>query len=104
MKTSIISIPASTASGVVKSLHVNGIDCKYMGLDQSGRLLMEISYTDSQNQLIADLTDYMADIETMGNEIAKAINEFQEARRKFAVRDFEEFKKQFHDKQKAKRV
>ncbi len=74
MKT-IISIPPCAASSVLKSLHANNVNCKYLGLDQAGRILMELSSEELKSEFIQEIVQYMDSIETIVNEFTKVINE-----------------------------
>ena len=69
--TTIISIPGCAASGVLKSLHENRIPTDYMGLDQEGRMLMEVSFEKEQDALMKKINEYIK----QNVEIANAINE-----------------------------
>lgn len=73
--TTMLSIPAHAASQVLRSIHNNGIQNKYLGLDQSGRLLMEIVYENQQKQLIEDITKYMQQSEAFVAEFSQIINQ-----------------------------
>ncbi|MBI3521452.1 MAG: hypothetical protein HY062_19090 [Bacteroidetes bacterium] len=73
--TTMISIPACSASQTLKSLHINNISCKYMGIDQSGRILMQINFDQQQKELIRELTNYMEKSEELVAEFAKAFNQ-----------------------------
>lgn len=74
MKT-LISIPGCAASGVLKSLKTNNVDCNYMGLDQSGRIVMEVTYNSEQAVLIKELNEYMQTWEELVGAFKYAINE-----------------------------
>ncbi|HXB41689.1 MAG TPA: hypothetical protein VNZ49_14205 [Bacteroidia bacterium] len=73
--TSIISIPPCAASGILKSLNENKISCDYMGLDQSGRILMQIRYEANHDELIKELNTYMEQFEELLHEVTKAVKE-----------------------------
>lgn len=73
--TTIISIPACASSTVLKSLHTNNVNCKYVGIDQSGRILMELTYEKKQFDLIKEIVSYMEKAEEMVNEFTKIVNE-----------------------------
>lgn len=75
MNTTIISIPPCSASTVLKTLHSNNINCQYMGIDQSGRILMEITFANENSSLIQELTTYMEESEKTLQEITKSVNE-----------------------------
>ena len=74
MKT-LISIPGNTASEVLKVLNDNNIPCVYMGLDQAGRIIMEITYEPAQASPLKKLNDYMKQYEEWSNSLADALNE-----------------------------
>lgn len=75
MKTTIISIPSSAASEVLKSLSENNINCKYLGLDQVGKIIMELSHDATQENLIRELIQYMGKIEQLANEFTQVLKE-----------------------------
>lgn len=74
MKT-LISIPGNTASDVLKVLHDNNIPCVYMGLDQAGRIIMEITYEPAQASPLKKLNDYMKQYEEWFSALSKSMNE-----------------------------
>ncbi len=74
MKTTIISIPPCAASTALKSLHENNVNCKYVGIDQAGRILMELDYQETQNELIRELIINMQKTEQVVNELTNTIN------------------------------
>jgi hypothetical protein len=57
MKTTIISIPQCVSSYTFKIFDENKITCKYMGIDLSGRVLMEATYQSGQEKLIQKIND-----------------------------------------------
>jgi hypothetical protein len=67
----IISIPGGSAAEILKSLCNNNIDTNYMGIDQSGKLLMEISYQPEQDALINNMLDYMKRCEEFVAELSQ---------------------------------
>lgn len=75
MKTTIISIPACASTNVLKSLHANNVQCKYVGIDQAGRILMQLHYEESKTGLISEMVSYMESIEGIVNEFTKVIND-----------------------------
>lgn len=75
MKTTIISIPTSAASDILKSIHQNNVPCKYVGLDQEGRILMELSYEQAHDKLIRELIQYIKEKEQLMNEINQSLKE-----------------------------
>lgn len=72
-KKTIISIPTCAASFVLKSLQENNIRCEYLGIDQLGKILMQSTHEDKQEELIGDLNDYIEKSEMCMNEINEAI-------------------------------
>ena len=99
MKTTIISIPPCAASSVLKSLHANNVNCKYLGLDQAGRILMELSSEQLKSEFIKEIIQYMDGVETIVNEFTKVINEtikkMQEEADKAWNEKMEHYKSQF---------
>lgn len=75
MNTTIISIPPCSASTVLQTLRNNNINCQYMGIDQSGRILMEITFANENISLIQELTIYMEETEKTLLTITKSVNE-----------------------------
>jgi uncharacterized membrane-anchored protein YjiN (DUF445 family) len=75
MKTTIISIPSCSASETLKSLHQNNIPCKYVGLDQAGRILMELKIEKNHEKLIAQLIMDIEKTEQFLSELQQVINE-----------------------------
>lgn len=76
MKTTIISIPQCVASHTLKSLDKNKITCQYIGIDLSGRILMEATYQSGQEKLMQEISEDMQEGEkaitlllTIGTEI-----------------------------------
>lgn len=74
MKTSIMSIPQCAASHTLKSLSDNNINCLYMGVDVSGRILMQISFEQGQEKLIEELTVSMQECEKAINLLLQIVN------------------------------
>lgn len=74
IKTSMISIPPYGADAL-KSLQANAIPTRYLGLDQSGRLLMEIDYTSDQAELIRQITTQMQKSEELVAEFTHIFNQ-----------------------------
>lgn len=86
MKTSIMSIPQCAASHTLKSLSDNNINCLYMGVDQSGRILMQITFEQSKNEFIEELTSGMQEYERAINLIIQTVNTaLEEAYQKYAA-------------------
>jgi hypothetical protein len=69
MKTAIISIPTCAASVVLKSLHEHNVRCEYVGIDQVGRILMQVTYETVKETLIEELILYMSESEQTVSEI-----------------------------------
>lgn len=103
MKT-LISIPGNTATSVLKSLHLNRIACNYVGLDQAGRLIMEINYEPAQEELIKDLNEYMKHSEELLLAITASVNEALDKQRQELFRSLDELKKKHEENKKAKTV
>lgn len=74
IKTSMISIPPYGADAL-KSLQINSIPTRYLGLDQSGRILMEIDYTSDQAELIRQITTQMQKSEELVAEFTHIFNQ-----------------------------
>lgn len=71
MKTAIISIPTCAAAEVLKSLHQHRIKCKYLGIDQAGKILMQSTYKQDQETLMEELILYMKEREQLHSEISE---------------------------------
>lgn len=97
-KTTIISIPPCAVSNVLKSLHENSIDCKYVGIDQSGRILMELNFLQTQNELIRELITQMEKAEQVVNEFTKILNETMQKLQDEADKAWEEKIKVYKEK------
>lgn len=72
-KKTIISIPECAAKFVLKSLQENNIRCEYLGIDQAGKILMQSTHEEEQEELIGDLNGYMEKSEKLLSEINEAI-------------------------------
>lgn len=85
MKTTIINIPQCVASYTLKTLEENKITCQYIGIDLSGRILMEATYQSGQEKLIQKINEEMQESEkaimllfTIGTEIlTEAVLEYK---------------------------
>ena len=71
----ILSITSMAAYRVLKSLEERGIKCSYLGLDQSGRLLMEFNHKAEDKPLLDELQKYMQDCESFINEFDAVLNQ-----------------------------
>jgi hypothetical protein len=71
----IIGIPPCAATNTLKSLHHSNLKCEYMGLDQSGRILMQVNYVESQAVYIKELIAYVEKNEQVFLELSGVINE-----------------------------
>lgn len=91
--TTIVSIPASAATGILKSLHENKLQCNYMGLDQSGRILMEVGFDENHKGLMKELNEYIEKCEEIAQEWTKLINELVEKQRAEMNKPFEDIQK-----------
>jgi hypothetical protein len=98
--TTIISIPPCAASGVLKSLHDNKVPCNYMGLDQSGRILMEINYEKQHDALIKELNTYMETSEELLQAITKCITEFVEKQNAEIDKSVKDIKSKYQESRK----
>lgn len=96
MKT-LMSISGFTAPEVLKSLHANDISCSYMGLDQTGRLIMEINLQEGQDQLIEQLNEGMIEREKAAAEITKAFEEAVKKQYLELSKFSEEAKRKFYE-------
>lgn len=73
--TTIISIPGYAASGVLKSLHDNKIICDYMGLDQEGRILMEVCFDEKHNSLMKEINACIKQSEEIAQAFTQTLEE-----------------------------
>lgn len=73
--TTIISIPPSSASGVLKTLHRDKVPTDYMGLDQSGRILMQITLYEKHGNLLKEINEHIEQCEEITEAFTKAFNE-----------------------------
>ncbi len=78
--TTIISIPPSAASGVLKALHGNKVPTDYMGLDQSGRILMEVTLYETHGDLLKEINEHIEQCEEISEAITKSVNELVQKR------------------------
>ena len=99
MKT-ILSIPGNSATSVLKSLHNNSISSNYMGLDQSGRLIMEINYEPEQTNLIKEINEYMDACESLLAEVTNAVNKAIETRNSQIYKLIEDMKKRREERER----
>lgn len=88
-----ITLPACVAGAVLKSLQQNLIICQYMGLDQSGRLIMDIQFKSGQSGLIKELTEYIDACEKIMAECSIALNKALEAEHKKFQQHLDDFSK-----------
>lgn len=98
--TTIISIPPCAASGVLKSLHTNKISCDYVGLDQSGRILMQIIYEKDHDTFIKEINDYMEKSEELLLVMNQVVNEVIQKKRDEIDKSIEDIKKKYADRRK----
>lgn len=71
----IISIPPCAASGVLKGLHKNKLCCDYMGLDQEGRILMEVTFEESHEVFMKEINEYIEECEGIADAFTKSFEE-----------------------------
>ena len=100
MKTTIISIPSCSASQVLRALHENNITCKYLGLEQSERILMELKSKKNIEPLIRELILKMEENEKFVNEVVQVIKEGLKKKKDESDKAFNEAKKEYHSKDK----
>lgn len=81
MKTILISIPAIAIPHVMETLRKNDIQSKYMGLDQSHKLIMQVIHTESHAVLLKDLSDFITQCEGFVSELEQAIRKYLEERK-----------------------
>ncbi len=62
-KTSIIAIPQCVAVYTLTRLKENNIKVQYMGIEESGRILMEVEYKSQQEKIIKELIADMNECE-----------------------------------------
>jgi len=72
--TTIISIPEYLASNALKKLQENNITCKYMGIDQHDRILMQAEYEFENKDFIERIINRIEYAEKNINEFLAAIN------------------------------
>jgi len=96
--TAIISIPPCAASGALKSLHENKISCDYMGLDQSGRILMQINYGKDQDSFIKELNTFIEASEEILLAITQSINEVIQKKHDEIDKILQEHKKKYAER------
>jgi len=101
MSTTIISIPGAAASGVLKSLHENKISSNYMGFDQSGRILMQITYEARHNDPVREINSYIEMIEDFLTGFNLVLNELMEKHSDEINKVMEVLKKKYEDRKKA---
>lgn len=98
--TTIISIPPCAASGILKSLHTNKISCDYMGLDQSGRILMQITYEKDHDTFIKEINSYMEKSEELLQAMNQVVNEVIQKYRDEMDKSLEDSKKKYEARKK----
>lgn len=74
-KTAIISIPDGIVSSTVKKLRENVIACNYMGIDQSGRIIMQVRYEPDKEQFIQSIHKHILETEKTISEIMQGFNQ-----------------------------
>ena len=73
--TTVISIPGYIASGTLTELQEKNIVCNYKGIDQSGRLLMEIEFERDLKYFMERIIQDIQEAEKNMAAIQKEINE-----------------------------
>jgi len=58
-RTANISIPQYVAAHTLRQLEENRITCQYYGVDQFGRILMQVTYNPDQNNILKSITTEM---------------------------------------------
>lgn len=75
MKTKIISITSAATTQALKTCQQHHIKCTYIGIRESNDILMELSYNESQDTLISQLTDYLEEAARGADEMRMVIND-----------------------------
>lgn len=96
----LLSIPGSSATRVLKSLHRNAIPCTYVGLDQSGRIIMEITYKSNQTHVITEINDFIETCESLLVELTNEVNKAIEAHNSPFYKLIDEMKKTREEREK----
>jgi hypothetical protein len=84
-RTVMLAIPTGVIYSTLKSIQDKGIKCTYMGADESGHLLMQIQYPDSQEETLKKIIKemqageaFMNFIHMLGAEIiVSAVREYK---------------------------
>lgn len=100
--TTIISIPASASSGVLKALHGNKVPTDYMGLDQSGRILMEVTLYETHGDLLKEINEHIEQCEEISEAITKSINELVQKRSEEIDKLLSEHRKKWKERERKK--
>jgi hypothetical protein len=74
MKTTIMSIPQCAATDTLKKLGEKQIACEYMGIDSSGRIVMQIAFEENLQDLINELTRSMEESEKAMIQLFKVVD------------------------------
>lgn len=88
--TSIISIPGSATSEVLKFLHERRIPTDYMGLDQSGRILMEIYLDEKQAHYLKKINEHIKACEEFVQSVTQAYEDLLKKHNDKIERDIRE--------------
>lgn len=97
--TTIISIPPSAASGVLKALHGNKVPTNYMGLDQSGRILMEVTLYETHGDLLKEINEHIVQCEEISEAITKSVNELVQKRNEEIDKLLSEHRKKWRERE-----
>ncbi len=75
-KTAIISIPECATSHVLTSMQDNNMKCNYLGIDQGGKILMEVTYEITQEDLMGHLNKHIIKSEEILTELYNSYREY----------------------------
>lgn len=95
-KTAIISIPQCAASHVLTSLQDNNMKCNYLGVDQGGKILMEVTYETAQEDLIGQLNKHIIKSEGIMTEIINSFLEYTKSQDKESDEVLKKFREKFN--------
>lgn len=66
-RTVMLAIPSGVIYSTLKSIQDKGIKCSYMGADESGHLLMQVQYLDTQEEMLKKIIAEMKATEASMN-------------------------------------
>lgn len=78
MKTAILNLPTLIASAVLSALQEKNLACKYLGVDQNKRILMQVSYTENDQAVIMEQLKEIEAIEKVIDQIGLLLKAAQE--------------------------